>query len=307
VKFRATTPLVLALAMTSLHTRSGSAQEPAATAPDAVGQATIAGRVLDASTGVGVAGAVVYLPEIKRGAITDEGGGFVLEQMPVGEFRWRIQRLGYATWEDNAGVADGDWYNIRLLARPEVLGGIQVVADGFESRRRRVSTSVKVAQREDIMRSSAADGAGVLESMGMDLARCTGGSLSSSAISRPSRNSLSGLGRSMDGMHRAPDLINPVTGVPKVEEQNAESMVNGRPIQPMASEENCLMVDGQMMQPLVYIDERPGSIGELLGYSPDDLFLVEVYARGEAVYAYTQRGVEQMARNRDRPGPVARF
>jgi len=301
-------PIALPLALLAALAGPVAAQEtaPAAPAPQ-TGTATISGQVLDGRTGQAIAGAVVYLPDVKRGTTTNDAGGFVLEQMPVGDFRWRIQRLGYATWEDQAGVADGDWYTIRLLPRPEVLAGITVVADAFETRRRRVNTSVKVAQREDIMRSAAATGAGVLESMGADLARCTGGSLASSPTTRPSRNSLSGLGRSMDHLHGAPDLINPATGQARVEESNVENRVTGRPIQPTASEEQCLIVDGQMMQPQVFIDERPASVGELLGYSPDDLYLVEIYGRGEAVYVYTQRGVELMARNGDRPRAVARF
>jgi hypothetical protein len=303
-----TRSILLTLALLGAQTVAAAGQDaPPAQGSTPTGTATISGRVLDVNTGQGVAGAVVYLPEIKRGALTDETGGFVMQQMPVGEFRWRIQRLGYATWEDDAGVSDGDWYNIRLLPRPEVLQGIYVVIDAFETRRRRVNTSVKVAQREDIMRSSAANGGGVLESMGVDLARCTGGSLASSPTTRPSRNSLSGLGRSMDHLHGRPDLLNPATGQARVEEQNVENRVSGRPIQPTASEEQCLMVDGQMMQPQVFIDEQPTSIAELLAYSPDDLFLVEVYGRGEMVYVYTQRGVEQMARQGDRPRAVARF
>lgn len=267
-----------------------------------MGTATVSGRVLDVANGAPISGAVVYLPDIRRGTVTDESGGFVLEQMPVGDFRWRIQRLGYSTWEADSPLQDGDWFTVRLLARPEVIAGITVVADAFETRRRRVTSGVNVLERPQIMRAAARNGADVLESVaGLDVVRCGGMSLAQSPTSRPGRQPLS-MGRAMGG---APGQR--PSGGAQVEAENPVNQVSGRPMIAPVSDENCLLINGQMVQPTVFLDDEPSTVSTLSTLAPAELQLVEVYSRGEFVYVYTQRYVEHLARNGQRPRPLARF
>lgn len=281
---------------------------PAAAPAQAAGPATVAGRVVDATTGQGVPGAAVYLPEIRRGAITDESGGFVLERMPEGEFQWRITRVGYATWEDNSPLKHEDWFTIRILPRPEVLQGIVAVADAFEARRRRVNVSVRAVERADIMRAAAINASQVLESVGgVDVVRCGGMDVLGSGTGTPRQNRLDGVRRVMGGTSGRPASVNPVTGTPYVLEQNIPAQTTGAQLQAPASGEECLLVNGQMLRPMVFLDDQPSGIAEIEGISPDELYLVEVYGRGEAVYIYTQRFVDRMARNRERPRAISRF
>jgi hypothetical protein len=293
--------LVLLVATSPAAAQQETSAEGPAGEP-VLGTATVSGRVLDVTTGSPIAGAVVYLPDIRRGSVTDETGGFVMEQMPVGDFKWRIQRLGYATWEADSPLQDGDWFTVRLLPRPEVIAGITVVADAFENRRRRVSTGVRVAERPQIMRAAARNGAEVLESVGnVDVVRCSGQSFAGSPTSRPSRQPLSFQG-SMGGTSGAR-----VNGAAELQEKNPTHMVTGAPGSPPGADENCLRVDGQMMQPAVYLDDEQSSVALLATLPPSEIQLVEVYGRGEWVYVYTQRYVEQLAREGRRPRPLARF
>jgi hypothetical protein len=292
----------IALAAAMLFPAAALAQGSTSATAEPEVTATVSGRVLDVTTGQGIAGAVIYLPDVRRGALTDATGGFVIERLPAGEHRWRIQRIGYATWEDDAAVAEGDWFNIRLLPRPEVLAGISVVADAFETRRRRFTGSTRVADRAQIMQAAAQNGAEVLESVGgVDVVRCEGGSFARSRTGGSSRNSLSGLTRHMDS----------TSGLPSdrqvVERENVVNAMTGRPIQAPESADDCLLINGQMVQPQIFLDDDPASISQLTGLAPDELYLVEVYGRGEAVYVYTQRYVERMTRNGDRPRDVVRF
>lgn len=301
---------LLAVCSALLAVSSLVAQEAPAppAAPQVTGTATVAGRVLDATTGQGVPGAAVYLPEIRRGAVTDETGGFVLERVPEGEFQWRITRVGYASWEDSSPLKDEDWFTIRILPRPAVLQGIIAVADAFDARRRRVSVSVRAVERADIIRAVASNASQVLESAGgVDVVRCGGMDVVGSGTSNPRANRLDGVRRVMGGTSGQPASVNPVTGRPYVLEENVPSQVTGAQLQAPASGEECLMVNGQMLRPTVFLDDQPSGIAELEGISPDELFLVEVYGRGEAVYVYTQRYVDQMARNRERPRAVTRL
>ena len=302
-------PIAISFALLAALPLAAQETPPPAVAPaPATGTATVAGRVVDATTGEGVAGAVVYLPEIRRGAVTDPTGGFVLEAMPEGDFHWRITRVGYASWEDSSPLKNEDWFTIRILPRPEVLRGITAVASAFDARRRRVNVSVRAVERADIIRAVASNASQVLESVGgVDVVRCGGIDVIGSGTSNPRANRLDGTRRVMGGTNGRPESVNPVTGQPYALEQNITSQVTGAQLQAPASGEECLMVNGQMMRPTVYLDDQPSGIAQLEGISPDELFLVEVYGRGEVVYVYTQRYVDQMARNRERPRPVSRL
>lgn len=113
------------------------------------------GRVVDATTGRPVVGAMVALDDVGSRALSDTTGAFVMKNVPVGEHDWVISRVGYARWQESAEVADGDEFTIAVLPRPEVLEGIVAVASQLETRRRASGESVR-ALDGDVLRLSAA-------------------------------------------------------------------------------------------------------------------------------------------------------
>src|SRR5262245_30878445 len=64
-------------------------------APD-VELGAIAGRILDAETGQPLAGVVVLLSELDRGALSDSLGRYRLDQVPAGPRHLSVRLLGYA-------------------------------------------------------------------------------------------------------------------------------------------------------------------------------------------------------------------
>jgi hypothetical protein len=60
----------------------------------------------------------------------------------------------------------------------------------------------------------------------------------------------------------------------------------------------CILRRGQAVESTVYIDEAPipGGLEQLATYQPHDLYLVEVYAEGQEIRAYTHLFMERMAR-----------
>jgi hypothetical protein len=159
-----------ACALSLLCAPAGRAQQPAA--PPSI---TVGGEVLDAVSGAPVPDAAITLPRLGRSVFTDERGHFVLRGIPAGPQRWVVSRLGYATWDQEVNAAeDGAAFTARILARPEVLEGITVVADRFESRRRAAATSVRVADRRDILTSAAANAMELVGSrMGLTVTPCS--------------------------------------------------------------------------------------------------------------------------------------
>lgn len=145
---RTVLPLLLALAL-AFAVRPLSGQE---TAPAGF---TVSGVVRDASTGAGLAGALVELPTRRLRAVTGEDGRFVLQGVPDGEQRWTIRRIGYAAWEESTAVQDGEELVIGLLPSPVALEAIEVQADRLKRRRETSGMSVQVLDQAAILASAA--------------------------------------------------------------------------------------------------------------------------------------------------------
>lgn len=68
---------------------------------------------------------------------------------------------------------------------------------------------------------------------------------------------------------------------------------------------DCIISRGRPVPPSVYIDEAPavGGLNQLAIYQPHDFYLVEIYARGRHIRAYTHGFMERAARMRLSPIP----
>jgi iron complex outermembrane receptor protein len=60
-------------------------------------QNSLSGRITDSNTRSGIPGAVIYLPELKRGASTDTSGRYKLNNIPAGKFIVQVQSLSYSS------------------------------------------------------------------------------------------------------------------------------------------------------------------------------------------------------------------
>lgn len=70
--------------------------------------------------------------------------------------------------------------------------------------------------------------------------------------------------------------------------------------------DQCYMVQGMIVLPIVYVDDVPMSGGEgyLESLSPQDLYGLEVYANGAEIRVYTPHFMVQAARTDYRPRPL---
>jgi len=124
----------------------------------------VRGRVLDVVTGAVVEGAVVELRDARRKAAADSTGVFALHAVPPGMHHWVISRLGYAAWEEDMEVEDGDEFTIRLLPRPEVLEGITALASRLQLRRQSSGVTTRALERDEIKLSASPDVAELVHS-----------------------------------------------------------------------------------------------------------------------------------------------
>ena len=94
----------------------------------------VAGRVVEATTGKGVAGALVAFPRLDARAVTDAAGRFTFARVPEGTQSVEVSRIGYMGVRDDVWLAGGDSLFLALLARPVVLEALTVTENRVERR-----------------------------------------------------------------------------------------------------------------------------------------------------------------------------
>lgn len=92
----------------------------------ASGQIKVEGEVLDAVTGLPVAGVILHLPDLKKGTITDELGYFALDSLPEEPLLVATHHAGYGALLERVPVVAGETWVLRLTPSPVVLPGVEV-------------------------------------------------------------------------------------------------------------------------------------------------------------------------------------
>ena len=67
---------------------------------------TLSGKVLDSATGRGIAGASVYIADLKLGAISDESGFYHFANLPTGTYLVEAHAIGHSTQIKNVTVTE---------------------------------------------------------------------------------------------------------------------------------------------------------------------------------------------------------
>jgi Carboxypeptidase regulatory-like domain len=232
------------------------------------------GHVKDAATGAPVAGALVQLRDTRHRAVSDSAGNFVLHRVAPGSYPWVISRLGYARWEEDAEVADGDEFTVALLARPEALEGITAVASQMEHRRLTSGVSVRTLERTTL-RLTAAPSVLDLVHDHLDVA----------------------------GVHCPPWLTEIDTRAPANSGGkflNRNSYTRVATINDDPGDRSCAWVRGGLIKPAVYVDEQRvnGGLSDLASYRAQDLYTIESYDGGRMIRVVTMPYAERVARGR---------
>ena len=94
----------------------------------AEGQIRVEGEVIDGRSGLPVAGAIVHLPDLGVGSISDEFGYFALDSVPRGVQIVAVHRTGYETVEQAVHVVLGEVWEVRLTPAAIEVRGIEVAA-----------------------------------------------------------------------------------------------------------------------------------------------------------------------------------
>jgi hypothetical protein len=79
-----------------------------------------------------------------------------------------------------------------------------------------------------------------------------------------------------------------------------------RPALSLVLSNSCVRSRGTTVQPVVIIDERPafGGMEELISYSPQELYMVEIYGGGRQIRVYTNWFMQLAAHRHLNPQPI---
>ena len=114
-------------------------------------QFTLTGKVFDKATGKTLTGASVYLPEIKKGTITNKEGVFTIN-IEQGSHVLEISYMGYATDVENIQLQKNLTQDFYLNS--SVLEGGNVIVTSFlrATSTRRTPTPVTIIKKEELFR-----------------------------------------------------------------------------------------------------------------------------------------------------------
>ncbi|MCS3675430.1 TonB-linked SusC/RagA family outer membrane protein [Salinibacter ruber] len=107
-------------------------------------EGTVAGTVVDRTTGSPVPGVNVVLSELNSGAATDESGAFRIEGVPVGSYQLQASFVGYETKSIEVEVEEGETTSLTVELVPQdiQLEDVVVTALGVEREERALGYSV---------------------------------------------------------------------------------------------------------------------------------------------------------------------
>lgn len=130
------------------------AASPTAAVPQAAAAqvGTIAGRVTEASSGVGVAGATVLLEGTSFGAVTGNTGRYEISDVPAGSYTLVAQQPGYRDARSSVTVADEQVATVDVALEVSALPMDEIVATGtaFSARVRTLPNPISVITAREI-------------------------------------------------------------------------------------------------------------------------------------------------------------
>lgn len=229
------------------------------------------GKVVDAETGAPLVAATVMLQNSGLRTYTDSTGHFRFQRVRETAEVLQVEQLGYVSGEFPITIsARTRPVRVDLSPDPVLLKAITVLTDRFRTRRLAVPLNVVAFDRAAIVNAGPMSMVEFLGTQGrvrlFECPREQAGVLPSNASWY--------YGFGFGGLGSRSDIL------------------------------GCALIRGQLVQPAVWIDERPAFGDELALLHPQDLDVIEVYGGGRIIQVYTRWWMERNARRRLVPSTI---
>lgn len=124
---------------------------------------TLAGTITDDAGGTPLAGAQVFLPATRQGAIADEQGHYSIANIKPGQIQVRIRMLGYAQLERTVTITAGQTSTLdAALNRTAVVLDATVVTATGEERTKQIGNAISTIDSSSIARAPVSDAQDIL-------------------------------------------------------------------------------------------------------------------------------------------------
>src|SRR5258708_38273288 len=117
-------------------------------------QNEISGTIKDAQTAKAVANASVYLPDLKRGAISDNNGHYDIKNLPKGEFLLQTSIIGYATQIKTISINGPSTISFDLIQSSTGLETVIVTGAPWAIEQTKNPVPVSVLAKTDLRRNT---------------------------------------------------------------------------------------------------------------------------------------------------------
>jgi len=116
---------------------------------------SLSGHVMEATTHEAVAGATVYFPQLKLGAVSDIKGNYKISRLPKGTYEVELEMLGYATLTRQITITGDVMLDFALTISSGSLKEVIITALGNATTLRRAPTPVSVVTHEMFLQQSS--------------------------------------------------------------------------------------------------------------------------------------------------------
>lgn len=117
----------------------------------AYSQINLSGSVFDKNTSEGLAGAAVYIPELKRGTIANGDGKFSFEKLPAGSYLLNIKYVGYASQNVTVKLTHDTTLSIFLSATAAELNDVVVTGVSKATEVRESPVAITLVNQTDLL------------------------------------------------------------------------------------------------------------------------------------------------------------
>lgn len=116
---------------------------------------SFSGLVTDKQTGSPLAGASIYLHEVKMGAVTDANGKFLITDIPTGKYLLEISFQGFSTLIENIEISGNQTRNFNLIETFAQHEEVVVTGVASATRTKLSSQPISIVKKADLLQSSA--------------------------------------------------------------------------------------------------------------------------------------------------------
>lgn len=118
-------------------------------------QNSLSGKIVDENTGEAIIGASLYISELKRGAVSDTDGSYMVTNLPKGNFTVEVKYLSYQTVIDKVNINGNEVRNFALESSSVQMNEIIVTGPSATTLIKESPVPIAIMSRQQWLQSSS--------------------------------------------------------------------------------------------------------------------------------------------------------